>query len=160
MANFDNACKDLNVIDFHSERTKETGVDTLSDILNAQKEMQETTYGYDFKGMTLADLREFFHMNNHAIVDEIHELMDACGGVHDGIGSAFWKKWKKDYVKTNDMKFSDLSERDQKEAKMEIVDILHFFMNMAAAVGMDGKEMYNYYMAKNAENKARQARGY
>lgn len=160
MANIDNECKDLEVVDFHSERTGETGIDTLSDILNAQKEMQETTYGYDFKGMTLADLREFFHMNNHAMIDEMHEFTDACGGIKDGIGSAFWKKWKKDYAKTSTMKFSDLSDGDQKEAKMELVDMLHFFMNYAAAIGMDGKEMYNFYMAKRQENINRQKNGY
>ena len=58
------------------------------------------------------------------------------------------------------MKFSDLSEEDQLECKFEIVDILHFFMNYAASIGMTASEMYNMYMAKNEENRARQQRGY
>jgi dimeric dUTPase (all-alpha-NTP-PPase superfamily) len=58
------------------------------------------------------------------------------------------------------MKFSDLSEEDQLECKFEIIDMLHFFMNYAASIGMYSQEMYNMYMSKNEENRARQKRGY
>ena len=84
---------------------------------------------------------------------------DALGGISNG-GSAIWKRWKKDYPKYAEMKFSDLSEDDQLECKFEIIDMLHFFMNYAASIGMTPQEMYNMYMSKNEENRARQKRGY
>jgi dimeric dUTPase (all-alpha-NTP-PPase superfamily) len=58
------------------------------------------------------------------------------------------------------MKFSDLSPEDQLECKFEIVDILHFFMNMVASIGMTSQEVYNMYMSKNLENQNRQSQGY
>ena len=39
MANIDNQCKDLEVVDFYEESSKH-----LEDIMNHQKEMQEKTY--------------------------------------------------------------------------------------------------------------------
>ena len=38
--------------------------------------------------------------------------------------------------------------------------MLHFFMNYAVSVGMTPQEMYNMYMAKNEENRRRQANSY
>ena len=159
MANSDNTCSNLVIEDLWSDRT-EVNEDTLGDILNLQAETQESVYGYDFKNMSLRELMEFWHMNNHAMIDEIHEATDALGGIKDHGGSAIWKRWKKLHSSYSDMKFSDLSESDQLECKFEIVDILHFFMNMAASIGMSSQEMYNMYMSKNKENRDRQQRGY
>jgi hypothetical protein len=44
--------------------------------------------------------------------------------------------------------------------KFEIIDMLHFFMNYAASIGMTSQEMYNMYMSKNEENRRRQANNY
>jgi dimeric dUTPase (all-alpha-NTP-PPase superfamily) len=94
------------------------------------------------------------------LIDEIHEATDALGGIKDGSGNAIWKRWKKDYESFSLKKFSDLSEQDQLECKFEIIDMLHFFMNYAASIGMTPKEMYNMYMSKNEENRRRQANNY
>jgi hypothetical protein len=102
----------------------------------------------------------FWHVNTHALVDEIHEATDALGGIKDGSGNAVWKYWKKDYSKYDDLKFNDLSNNDQLECKFEIVDMLHFFMNYAISIGMTPQEMFNMFMTKNKENRDRQARGY
>jgi len=155
MANTDNTCADLHIEDLYA-----TSTDTLGDILNLQAETQKNVYGYDFENMNLRELMEFWHMNNHALIDEIHEATDALGGIKDGDGNAIWKRWKKAYHSFQDKKFSDLSENDQVECKFEIVDILHFFMNMAVSIGMTPQEMYNMYMSKNEENRKRQERGY
>jgi hypothetical protein len=155
MANTDNTCSNLEIVDHYVE-----GTDTLTQIMEIQADTQKNVYGYDFDSMSLRDLMTFWHMNNHSLIDEIHEATDALGGVKDGSGSAIWKRWKKDFTKFDGIKFSDLSESDQLECKFEIIDMLHFFMNYAISVGMDGREMYNMYMAKNAENRARQERGY
>jgi len=99
-------------------------------------------------------------MNTHAILDEIHEATDALGGIKDGKGNAIWKKWKSAYSSYDSLKFSDLSESDKIECKFEIVDMLHFFMNYAASIGMTSQEMYNMYMSKNKENRKRQENNY
>ena len=48
MANTDNQCKDLEVEDVFSKSKN-----TLADLYNLQKDIQETVYGYDFKKMQL-----------------------------------------------------------------------------------------------------------
>jgi hypothetical protein len=155
MANTDNKCAELEIEDLYSQST-----DTLGDILNLQSETQRTIYGYNFEEMSLRELLEFWHMNNHALIDEIHEATDALGGIQDGDGNAIWKKWKKAYASFSDKKFSDLSSSDQLECKFEIIDMLHFFMNYAASIGMTPQEMYNMYMSKNQENRRRQQNNY
>ena len=155
MANVDNSCSDLKIEDLYSESK-----DTLGDILNLQGDTQKNVYGYNFDGMSLRDLMHFWHTNNHSLIDEIHEATDALGGIKDGKGNAIWKPWKKSYSDYNDIKFSDLSPSDQLECKFEIVDILHFFMNMAVSIGMTPQEMYNMYMSKNKANRERQKNGY
>jgi hypothetical protein len=159
MANIDNECKDLKVTDYHKSSI-ESGEDTLGRIMEHQKEMQEKTYNIKFEDMTISEIKDFWLVNKHALQDELHEMMDALGGIKDGSGNAVWKYWKKDHTKFEKMKISDLSENDKKELFMEWVDVLHFFINFAASIGLDAKTAYNYYFAKAAENKDRQLRGY
>ena len=155
MANFDNQCSDLPVEDLYSKSK-----DTLGDIMSLQKDTQNNVYGWNFENMTLREIMNFWHVNTHSLIDEIHEATDSLGGVKDGSGNAIWKYWKKDFSKYANMKFSDLSPADQLECKFEIVDMLHFFMNYAISIGMTPQELYNMYMSKNRENRDRQARGY
>jgi hypothetical protein len=155
MANIDNSCSGLNIEDLYSKSS-----DTLGDILNLQADTQKNVYGYNFEEMSLRELMEFWHMNTHAIVDEIHEATDALGGIKDGNGNAIWKKWKLAYSTYKAKKFSDLSENDQLECKFEVIDMLHFFMNYAISIGMTPSEMYNMYMSKNLENRRRQQNNY
>jgi hypothetical protein len=155
MANIDNSCSGLNIEDLYSKSS-----DTLGDILNLQADTQKNVYGYKFEEMSLRELMEFWHMNTHAIVDEIHEATDALGGIKDGNGNAIWKKWKLAYSTYKAKKFSDLSENDQLECKFEVIDMLHFFMNYAISIGMTPSEMYNMYMSKNLENRRRQQNNY
>lgn len=155
MANIDNTCADLNIEDLYSNST-----DSLGDIIKVQKDTQENVYNFNFDTMTLREIMDFWHINTHALIDEIHEATDALGGIKDGNGNAVWKYWKKDHPKYENLKFSDLSESDQLECKFEIIDMLHFFMNYAISIGMTSQEMYNMFMSKNKENRDRQARGY
>jgi hypothetical protein len=155
MANTDNECKNLEVRDYYGNSTTH-----LHDILEHQNKMQKEVYGYQYDKMSLADLRSFWHMNEHAMVDEMHEAFDALGGIGDNHGSAIWKRWKKAHTNYKDMTIRDLTPNDLKELHMELVDMLHFFMNYAGSVGLDAKTMYNYYFAKAEENEQRQKRGY
>jgi hypothetical protein len=159
MANTDNSCSGLEITDYFNDRT-EPNEDTLGNIMKVQADTQRNVYGYKFEEMSLRDLMTFWHMNNHAMIDEIHEATDSLGGIKDGDGNAIWKRWKKAFDSYSDKKFSDLSQEDQLECKFEIIDMLHFFLNYAISVGMTSEEMYNMYMAKNEENRARQQRGY
>lgn len=134
--------------------------DTLADCYNLQADTQKNVYGYDFKNMSLRDIMNFWHMNNHALIDELHEATNALGGIADGDGSAIWKKWKKAYNSFDNKSISDLSESDLLELKFEVVDLFHFFLNIPISIGMSVKELYNLYMLKNKENRDRQARGY
>lgn len=155
MANIDNQCSDLKIEDLYSQSK-----DTLGDIMSLQKDTQENVYGFNFSEMNLREVMNFWHVNTHAMVDEIHEATDALGGIKDGDGNAVWKYWKKAHKSYENVKFSDLSESDRLECKFEIIDMLHFFMNYAISIGMTPQEMYNMYMSKNKENRDRQARGY
>jgi len=155
MANTDNICSGLEILDLFKDSK-----DTLGDILELQRDTQTKIYNYDFDTMSLNDIKNFWLMNKHAEGDEDHEMFDALGGINDGIGNAVWKPWKKDHPKASQMKLSDLTENDKKELVMEFVDKLHFFMNYAVSLGLDSKTIYNYYMAKNVENRNRQKRSY
>ena len=155
MANIDNSCSELNIEDLYSKSS-----DTLGDILNLQADTQKNVYGYNFDEMNLREVMVFWHMNTHAMIDEIHEATDALGGIKDGNGNAIWKKWKSAYDTYGSKKFSDLSGDDQLECKFEVIDMLHFFMNYAISIGMTPSEMYNMYMSKNQENRRRQQNNY
>lgn len=167
MANTDNTCSGLIIEKLYN---KEPGSgDALDNLFMLQKDIQENVYGYDFKKMRsqpLSEMKNFFMWNTHAQADEAHEAMDALGGIHDGIGSAVWKPWKKDHDKTmlglvpTPLTFNDLSERDKVELKMELIDELHFLFNKMHAAGMTTSELYDYYFSKNKENRERQKRGY
>lgn len=159
MANTDNECKDLLIEDKHTKAMHD-GIDTLSAIYDHQKEMQEKTYKMDFENMTIADIMSFWHTNTHSVIDEIHEMTDALGGIKDGDGSGVWKTWKKSHESFKTKKLSDLSDGDRKELFMEWIDILHFVMNYPISIGFKPEDIFNYYFSKADENKNRQANGY
>lgn len=159
MANVDNSCAHLEVEDVFTE-----SANTLADLYNLQKDIQENVYGYNFedlRGKSLSEFRQFFDWNYHAIQDELRETFDALGGIKDGIGNAVWKPWKKAYhEKAPEMTFNDLSDSDKKELQMELIDIQHFLFNMMLAAGLTPQDLMNMYFAKNKENRERQKRGY
>ncbi len=173
MANQDNVCSNLDVPDVYSTKKEDNkySIDILEDLLDKQKRLQEEVYfpklaehvsfsGTDFKGMTLKQIKDFFLMNKHALDDEIHEMFDALGGIHDGIGSGVWKTWKSSHKDIDKMTLDDLSERDRKELVFEYIDAWHFFMNFGAALRVSSQDIYNYYYSKNAENIERQLKNY
>ncbi len=159
MANTDNSCAHLDVEDVFSGSEN-----TLSDLYNLQKDIQENVYGYDFESLRskpLTEMRQFFDWNYHAIQDELRETFDALGGIKDGIGNGVWKPWKKAYKeKAPNMTFNSLSDDDKKELQMELIDIQHFLFNLMIATGLTAKDLMNMYFAKNQENRRRQETNY
>lgn len=74
-----------------------------------------------------------------AINCETTELLDALP----------WKPWKKSY-----------KEVDLDNVHLEIIDILHFVLELAIIWGLDAKAIHEIYMKKMQENIDRQKKGY
>jgi dimeric dUTPase (all-alpha-NTP-PPase superfamily) len=58
-----------------------------------------------------------------------------------------WKWWSKDRI-------------DLQNARVEIVDLMHFLVSLAQCAGLSAKEFHRLYMLKNEVNRQRQERGY
>jgi hypothetical protein len=159
MANTDNKCKDLKVRDYFSENGYEFSKNSLEDLYNLQADTQNMYFKKQgikpFSEFTIGDVVDFLMITNHAIIDELHEMMDAVGGIEDGVGNAAWKPWKSKNSEIRKKKLSDLSEGDIKELKMEWIDVMHFVFNAGLAIGVTPKEFYNFYLSKNEENWSR-----
>ena len=113
----------------------------MSDRLDELFAMQESLnrrIGVDTRRMTDEE-REAWVLNYcRAMSQEIAELTD----------SVPWKWWAK-YQKF-----------DKQNARVEIVDILHFLISAAQVVGMTADDIYKAYLEKNKVNFQRQDSGY
>jgi dimeric dUTPase (all-alpha-NTP-PPase superfamily) len=65
----------------------------------------------------------------------------------EAIDSLNWKWWKKD-------------DDDWGNIKIELVDMLHFWVSMCTVAGLDADEVINLYLKKNQLNHKRQNEGY
>lgn len=164
MANIDNQCKDLKVRDYFEENGYGQSKNSLEDLYSLQSETQEMYFAKQgrkpFADFNIGDVVDFLMVTNHAITDELHEMMDAVGGISDGVGNAAWKPWKSANPEARQRKLSDLTEGDIKELKMEWIDVMHFVFNAGLAIGVTPKEFYNYYISKNEENHSRARSNY
>lgn len=155
MANAENKC--ANVKNKKREPIKSVEIKNL---LLLQEQMQREVYGLDFKGASLNKIASFWLLNKHSIEDELGEMLDALGGIDDGIGSAVWKTWKSKYKSGHFLQIKDLSEKDLLELKFELVDVFIFFLNFVLSIGMSGDELLNLTFDKTEENIKRQLRNY
>lgn len=164
MANIDNQCKDLEVRDYYSESGYSQSKNSLADLYDLQAQTQNMYFEKQgrkpFSEFTIGDVVDFLMVTNHAIIDELHEMMDAVGGIEDGEGNAAWKPWKSANPEIRKQKLTDLTEGDLKELKMEWIDVMHFVFNAGLAIGVTPAEFYNYYLSKNEENWNRQKNNY
>ena len=164
MANTDNKCKDLEVRDYYSEKLYDITENSLEDLYNLQQKTQSMYFEKQgrkpFSEFNIGDVIDFLMVNNHAIIDELHEMVDAVGGIEDGVGNAAWKPWKSQNLEVRKQKLSDLTPGDLKELKMEWIDVMHFVFNAGLAIGVTSDEFYNYYLSKNEENHERQRNNY
>ena len=65
----------------------------------------------------------------------------------EAIDSLNWKWWKKD-------------DDDWDNIKIELVDMLHFWVSMCTVAGLEADEAINLYLKKNKLNHKRQDEGY
>ena len=138
-------------------------------MLNLQKSLQEKLY-QKYPGRspnvnnleTIGNKYDFLRDQKEAFDDEYRELIDALPGMNkpDKERSALWKKWKADHVNMGNVVFNDLTFDEQVEAKMEMIDMFHFVLNMFIGMDMSAEDVFIYYYLKNAENFERQERDY
>jgi dimeric dUTPase (all-alpha-NTP-PPase superfamily) len=100
-------------------------------MLDKQQELQDRI-GSDPKTI------ENFRINMLAIIVELSESLQETA----------WKPWKKQ------------QETDYKKLKEELVDALHFMLNLFIFAGMNAEDIFNEYMKKNKVNFKRQDEGY
>ncbi len=81
--------------------------------------------------------REWFLKFEKALSQESAEAIDSLN----------WKWWKQD---------AD----DWDNVKVELVDMLHFWVSMCTIAGLDAKDVYDLYAKKNKLNFKRQDEGY
>ena len=94
--------------------------------------------GVQTEGMSEADQANWVLNYCRAMSQEIAELTD----------SVPWKWWAK-YQKF-----------DEQNARVEVVDLLHFLISLAQVLGMSADDIFQAYVKKNAVNFQRQETGY
>ena len=81
--------------------------------------------------------REWFLKFEKALTQESAEAIDSLN----------WKWWKKD-------------KDDWDNVKIELVDMLHFWVSMCTIAGMDAQDVFDLYQKKHQLNVKRQDEGY
>ena len=112
-------------------------------------EMQRTLNLYTFEQNGLVDFDEVTKqrelqnewLRNYALAmtQEISELVDSTN----------WKWWR---TKVNLF--------DEQNLKVELVDILHFWISACQVMGLSAEDVFRMYSQKNAINAQRQESGY
>lgn len=110
----------------------------LQQLLEAQRELQIKSYGKDPAELTTDEKVQFIKDMTLALTDEVHEALQEVG----------WKPWA-------------TSRHINRDAFVgELVDALHFFLNLCLVADVDGFELMEKYMAKRKKNADRQEAGY
>ena len=105
------------------------------EILNELK-LKKAGASHDTKGSN-SDTNIWLRKFLDALDDESRELRD----------DLLWKWWSKDHL-------------NMQNIRIEIIDILHFWISMARVAGMGADEVFNIYMQKNRVNYIRQKEDY
>ena len=116
-------------------------IDAMADKLEEIFKMQETLnkrIGVETAGMTEEEKVKWTLNYLRAMQQEMAELTD----------SVPWKWWAK-YQKF-----------DEKNARVEVIDLFHFLISIAQVLGMSAEDVYQAYLKKNAVNHQRQDSGY
>lgn len=123
-------------------------IDVLEELFKAQAELNKRI-GFDPQ-----KLRDHFDpklagewLNNYiaAASNELEELRD----------STYWKHWCKEAQEGRRFEIHDLQ-----NARVEVIDLLFFWISMAQCVGLDARDVYELYHKKLQVNHNRQDCGY
>ena len=111
---------------------------SLQEIFEEQIRLNEKINPDLYKEISNPDIRrERFLQFELALRQESAEAIDSLN----------WKWWKKD-------------EEDWDNIKVELVDMLHFWVSMCTVAGIDADDVINLYLKKNQLNHKRQNEGY
>jgi len=110
----------------------------LKMIFEKQLELQTRSYGVDPSTLEGEDRRRYIVDMTTALTDELHEALAETG----------WKPWA-------------TSRHFNRDAYLnELIDALHFLVNLMLVAGANPTEIAGRYLEKNALNAARQQAGY
>ena len=112
-------------------------MDKLEEIFKMQYELNRRV-GIDSSNLSDEDKIKWTLNYSRALAQENSELVDSLP----------WKWWAK-YQKF-----------DIQNARVEVVDMLHFLVSMAQVLGMTADDFYQAYTKKNQVNHNRQDSGY
>jgi len=110
----------------------------LSEIFARQRELQTRSFGVDPASLDENERVRYVIDMNMALQDELHEALGEIG----------WKPWA-------------TSRHFNRDAYVgELIDALHFLVNLFLVAGADADEVHNLYLAKANKNARRQQDGY
>ena len=172
MAEFNSCSHLLNNIDEATKKyneIKSSNGSALNEMLKMQNQLQvnlkeklgRTIPPDELK--TKGELVDFLFDQKRAFDDEFMELIHSIAGSNksDKEQTSIWKKWKSDYTKLRSEDINEgLTEEEIHEKNMESIDMIHFVFNMLLALGLDEKQIFEYYYLKNRENFNRYQNGY
>jgi dimeric dUTPase (all-alpha-NTP-PPase superfamily) len=118
-------------------RRRNPRMDKLAEIFRMQEALNERI-GVRLRGIDDAEKTKWVLNYTRAMQQELAELID----------SVPWKWWAK-YQKF-----------DEQNARVEVVDLFHFLISIAQALGMSADDVYDAYVKKNKVNHERQDSGY
>jgi len=105
----------------------------------------------DGEAPTIEQAAMVAYLNSQAVTMELMEMLDHIPE---------WKWWKHSADADMSLAEYDAHEGAITEAKYELVDALHFVLNIAIALGMDWQELMDIFHTKQTENFNRQERSY
>lgn len=110
----------------------------LSEIFERQRELQTRSFGVDPSTLNENERVRYVIDMNMALQDELHEALGEIG----------WKPWA-------------TSRHFNRDAYVgELIDALHFLVNLFLVAGADADEVHKLYLAKANKNARRQQDGY
>jgi len=134
---------------------------TLQDLLTMQRNLQKkiylkhnkknfTKYYSDFSNQKASKI------NISLLKDNILYAIEELAELLDWLPFKSWKNYtKEDYIST---------EKDGKlnlyEIKMELIDVLHFILNICLILGLKEQDIYKLFYLKNKINHKRQDTNY
>ncbi len=120
-------------------------MDKLDQIFAMQRDLNRHTFeknqlvGFDEIPEDRTLQNEWLRNYALAMTQEIAELVDSTN----------WKWWR-----------TKVDLYDEQNLKVELVDILHFWVSACQVMGLSAEDVFRMYTQKNKINAARQDRGY
>lgn len=115
--------------------------DMLEELFKKQAELQDAL-GYKFNSMSLKERSDYIKEYSQHTDHEMHEMLQEL---------PYFKGWKR-YPEDDKEAMHKAYER----AREEMIDALHFFLNVCIGLGFTPKQLFAMYMGKHEENYIRQ----